>query len=440
MTLALLGFSCERKASSRKAISQQSEALSEKGKQERLHLLLITVDCLRYDRVGFGGYERQVSPHMDRLAKDGTVFTRAYSQSGWTLPSLATIHTGLYPRDHGAIDLDKAIHAYLPTLAERLSDAGYETLAYVSHTLCRPEYGLNRGFKIYDYSVIEQGHPHDISTSKEITDLALEGLSQVTGPFFLWIHYFDPHFYYMPHEGWEHFGTSPSDLYDQEVAYTDHHMGRLLQGLREKGLYDQTLIVLVSDHGEEFGEHGGNYHFTCFEEILRVPMVIRAPSLEDKEYPELAQQIDLFPTILGFLNLPVDMDLPGRDLFGSGKEDGGEPILFAERHRPPGTYQRAVLRYPFKLIVVEKTGVEEIPSRDPALLALLDSFHAGEFVYDLDADPEETRDLLTETDPEVMQSLRAALHEFSAGRVSVGQDLELSPQRREDLRSLGYMN
>ena len=424
----------------KKKTAPTQKAQPEKVVSQPLNLLFITVDCLRWDRVGFGGCERDLSPNMDRLAEEGIVFSRAYSQAGWTLPSLATLLTGLYPRDHGAVRLDTAVRADVRTLAERLSEDGYQTHGYVTHVLLVPDYGLNRGFDVYDYSVLDKGHPHDISTSEEVTDLAIQGLVGAKEPFFIWVHYFDPHYLYLPHAEWESFGEEPSDLYDQEVAYTDRHMGRLIDAVREEGLMERTVIFLAGDHGEEFGEHGGIYHLTCHEEVLRIPMAARAPSLKKMKHQGRVEQIDVYPTILGLLGMNPDPGLPGRDVLSEGAADMTERPLFAERVRPPGLYQRAVVQGQKKLILVEKVPLETLSPNARKETEMVDYPEEGEYLYDLGSDPYEKRNLIQEADFEEKEKLRAALDRFSGGETVAGGDVPLSPKRRDELRSLGYMN
>ena len=147
--------------------------------ETRPNVLLIGMDTLRRDHVGFMGCDRPVSPNLDALAREGAVFTNAYSQSGWTMPSMGTIFNGLYPHAHGATDFHRAMNRQLPTIASVLQDRGYDTRAFVSHLLLTAEYGFNRGFVKYDYSVLRMGHPHDASTATRLTELAITDLDKL---------------------------------------------------------------------------------------------------------------------------------------------------------------------------------------------------------------------------------------------------------------------
>ena len=197
------------------------------------NIVFLSVDTVRHDHLGYAGDSRPVSPTIDGLAKEGVVFPNAYSQSGWTLPSMATIFTGRYPKDHGATDFHRRIGTQLPTLASILEKHGYDTRGYVSHIVLKPKYGFHKGFMKYDYAVLDYGNPHNVATSKQLTDLALMSLRDIKEPFFLWVHYFDPHFVYLSHTQWASFGNSDVDRYGQEIAFTDYHIGRLLSDLRQ---------------------------------------------------------------------------------------------------------------------------------------------------------------------------------------------------------------
>jgi arylsulfatase A-like enzyme len=232
---------------------------------------LISVDTLRHDRVGFAGYQRPTSTKLDALAERSTVFTNAYSQSGWTLPSMATIMTGRYPKEHGAIDFGRRMDPTLPTIATILKAQGYDTGGFVSHVLLTPFYGFDRGFSQFDTSALKLGVPREAITAGPLTDKVIAALATAGEPFFFWVHYFDPHFEYRPHEPWSSFGTSASDRYDQEIASTDFQIGRLMEALEKSDRLDSTIVIFTSDHGEEFGEHGGEYHYTLYDEVVRVP-------------------------------------------------------------------------------------------------------------------------------------------------------------------------
>lgn len=399
------------------------------------NLLLISIDTLRPDRLGFGGHSRPTSPAIDRLAREGVVFPNAFSAAGWTLPSMATILSGRYPKDHGAIDLESPLHAGLPTLAGILQLRGYDTRGYVSHVVLVPQYGVAKGFDHFDDSVLDVGHPHVASTERQLTDRVIAGLADLREPYFLWVHYFGPHFDYLWRSGWESFGGSDLDRYDQEIAYTDAQIGRLLDTLRARGLYENTVVVLTADHGEEFGEHRGTFHYTLYDEVLRVPLVIRAPSLGAATRPTTVEQIDLLPTILGLLAIEAGPGevFPGRDVLAADVASG--PAFF-ERDRPAPYRQRGILEGRYKLTVIEEVAASA-PDTSQDADSDVENVHPGIYLYDLEADPRETTNLYREDDPRARDLLAKLGKHFSDGAPAPGK-LTLDPKLSEQLRSLGY--
>lgn len=399
------------------------------------NVLFICVDTLRPDRLGCYGNKRPTSPSVDKLASEGVSFENVYSASGWTLPSMATIFTGRHPREHGATDFHWSVAPNLPTLAGTLKRAGYDTRAFVSHLILKPEYGLADGFKSYDYSVLNVGHPHDVATAEPLTDLAIDALEEIEKPFFMWVHYFDPHFAYLKHGEWASFGVSELDRYDQEIAYTDKQIARLFGELKKRGLYDNTIIVFTSDHGEEFEEHGGHYHYTLYEETLRTPLIIKAPGLEPGARKTVVEQIDFVPTILGLAGLPVADDLPGKDLFAGTAGSG--PVFF-ERDRPPPWIQRGVIDGNDKLFIVELADTAMIPLTSRGTYSRVLNVEPGIFMFDLGADPAEKQNLYTESNPRAKELLGLLADHF-AGPTPPAREVEVDAELNKKLRSLGYI-
>src|SRR5258706_1846232 len=180
----------------------------------------------------------------------------------------------------------------MPTLATILRARGYDTRGYVSHLVLTANYGVAQGFDRFDDSVLSVGMPSLSSTDRQLTDRVIAGLADLRQPYLLWVHYFGPHYDYLWHEGFESFGRTDSDRYDQEIAHTDAQIGRLLDALGQRGLANNTVIVFVSDHGEEFGEHGGQYHYTLQSEVMHVPLIIDAPGLAPRSESALGEQVD----------------------------------------------------------------------------------------------------------------------------------------------------
>jgi arylsulfatase A-like enzyme len=400
----------------------------------RQSVILISIDTLRPDRLGYHGYRRDTSPAIDEFAAGGVRFSTCYSVSGWTLPSMATILTGEYPKDHGATDFHWSIDPMLPSLATILRREGYDTRAYVSHVFLKPIYGFGEGFASFDFSVLNLGEPHEVSSGKELTDIVISELPAAKKPFFIWVHYFDPHFVYLAHPDWAGWGDDDSDRYDQEVAFTDRHVSRLLDAIERRGLLDETIVVLTSDHGEEFGEHGGAYHETLHGEVVRCPLVIHAPGLEPGVNETIAEQIDFLPTILGLLRLPAPEGLPGKDLF-SGRRSG--PIFF-ERDRPFPWVERAVLDGNHKLVVIEVSDSTKIPQTSHGNYQPVLNVVPGVYMYDVSKDPGETRNIFDEEDPRAKQLLSLLARQFAApGRKT--HEVEVDEELTRKLRSLGYI-
>lgn len=395
------------------------------------NLILISVDTLRPDHLGYNGYPRKTSPAIDRLASEGVVFTDATSVSGWTLPSMATILTGQYPKDHGATDFFWSLDPKITTLADVLRKHGYDTFGFVSHIMLTPTYGMGEGFDHYDFSVLNSGHPHNISTSEPLTNLTLKGLRDAKAPWFIWVHYFDPHFMYLDHPRF-HFGDSDLDRYDSEIAYTDYYIDNLLRAV-DRG---NTVIVFIADHGEEFGEHGGKYHYTLHGEVLRIPMIIKAPGIKPRKDNEPAEQTDVMPTVLGLLGIPAPPGLPGRDLFKTTAPP--DKPMYIERDRPPQWHQRGIIRGNLKLFVVEDADTTLVPPADRAEEIPVTNVHPGIYLYDMARDPGEHTNLFSPSDSTSLKLLGQVKEHFAHAKAHPAP-VEVDADLLQKLRSLGYV-
>ena len=300
-----------------------------RGRLERPHVVLVTLDTTRRDRLGCYGYSRPTSPNLGVLAGRSVVFDRAVAASSWTLPSHASIFTGKFPSSHGAdydpkgpLRLTQAIEGpeewaeyrasglspSETTLALLLREQGYETAAVVGGPWMKRVFGLDRGFETYDDDDIGDVNGR---LASEVTTSALgllEGLERRPGrPFFLFLNYFDPHGpYEAPSPFGGSFGEEPSDRYDEEILYMDHHIGRLLDGLKREGLFEDSLILVTADHGELLGEHGKMGHgASLFEEEIHVPFLVKYPG--DEVAPgrsgEPVHHVDFLPLVLERLGL-----------------------------------------------------------------------------------------------------------------------------------------
>ncbi len=305
------------------------------------NVLLITLDTTRADRLGCYGNQEIETPALDALARGGVLFTNAVAVSPTTLPSHTSILTGLYPAHHGVrangvFRLDQQT----TTLAEVLKQAGYRTAAVVSAYVLDRQFGLAQGFVRYYDDLSHEPQPlrrhYQERKADRATRKAIEYLRNLADQrFFLWVHYFDPHKEYQPPQP---FADKYADnLYDGEIAFVDHELGRLLEVLHELQLDDRTLVVVVGDHGESLGQHGEPTHgYLVYQPTLHVPLIMRCG---DKlgagvRITQRVSQVDIVPTVLGLLGLEPPPDLDGRDLTRSGP--GGRAVYFENLHGTMG--------------------------------------------------------------------------------------------------------
>ncbi len=281
-------------------------------------LLLITVDTLRADALGFAGEARVSTPTLDRLAATGWVFDNAHAHNVVTLPSHANILTGRYPYQHGIRDnIGFVLDDSIPTAATILSEAGFATGAVIAAYPLDARFGLARGFDVYDDQLpTSQGAVRFASTERAGDQVVARGLEwwrkHAGERRFLWLHLFEPHAPYAPPEPYaSQFASEP---YLGEVAATDAYLRPLLTPFLE-GNETPTLIAFTSDHGESLGEHGERTHgLFAYEATLKVPLVLWAPGLEPGRSSAPARHIDLLPTLLDAVGVPAPADLPGRSL------------------------------------------------------------------------------------------------------------------------------
>jgi arylsulfatase A-like enzyme/Tfp pilus assembly protein PilF len=288
-------------------------------------VILITLDTVRADRMGFLGSKRDLTPQIDALASQSVVFERAYSQAPLTPVSHATILSGTYPRFHGVRDFGSRLPDSSPYLPDLLRKRGYRTAAFVSSIILDPKNGFTpgfeRGFDIYDAGF----HRKKKNESRlgsiqrrggETVERALGWLKKDRQrPVFLWIHIWDAHDPYDPPAPFkERFANAP---YDGCVAYVDATVGKLLSGLRGAGIYDDALIAVMSDHGESLGDHGENTHGVfLYDSTIRVPLLIKFPKsrLAGQRVAARASLVDVAPTLLEAMQVPIPRAMQGQSL------------------------------------------------------------------------------------------------------------------------------
>ena len=291
----------------------------------RPNIILITLDTTRADRMGFLGSTRGLTPHLDAMAQQGVVFTRAYSHVPITTASHTTILTGTYPQFNHVNDFGVPLSPKLPYLPDLLRAQGYHTGAFVGSLILDPldgtAPGFDRGFEIYDAGFHLRRHGADRYKSverraDEVVSHALAWLSQLpNGPFFLWVHLYDAHDPYDPPEPFKtRFAAAP---YDGEIAYADSAVGKLFDQIRKHGLYDETLIAVMADHGESLGAHGENTHgIFLYDETLHVPLVFKLPAnrAAGRRVHVRARLVDVAPTILQEAGVAVPKEMQGEPL------------------------------------------------------------------------------------------------------------------------------
>jgi arylsulfatase A-like enzyme len=299
------------------------------------------VDTLRPDRLSLFGHNRKTSPRLERFAEDAVVFEEAYAPSGWTKPSVATILTGLNPSRHGAVTRANRLPPEVVTLGELLTKLGYQTAAMVSNPNVIATFGFDQGFEHF-YDV---GSEKQETRADEINEVVFKHMEEYPqAPFFYYIHTLDPHGPYDPPPPYNKmftdnpapfmcpFKMTPNtpeqevkhawDKYDAEIAFNDEQFGALMDRLKAEGLYDDALIVFLADHGEEVLDHdGGGHGHTLYQELVRVPMVIKFPGnvYAGRRIRSRATLLDILPTILLYLKEDLPENIEGIDLFAVAK-------------------------------------------------------------------------------------------------------------------------
>jgi len=294
-------------------------ALGSKGRAKNpdLNVLLVTIDTLRADRLSCYSTQHLRTPNVDSLAERGTLFTKAFAHNPTTLPSHANILLGLTPLYHGVREnANFIVRAEFLTLAEYLKDLGYSTGAIIGGYPLHSRFGLAQGFDMYDDDYeTEEFQKLSVGERKaeDAIGEAMVWLKTQKSPWFLWIHCFDPH---DPYEPPEPFRTQyKENLYDGEVAYVDHELGKVLNHMDEKDLFDKTLIIFTGDHGESLGQHEETTHgFLAYNTTVWVPLIISSPGQKPNRIEQFVSHIDVFPTICDVLDFKKPDSLQGISL------------------------------------------------------------------------------------------------------------------------------
>ena len=401
-----------------------------------MNVLLVTLDTTRPDELGCYGSEEGLTPHLDALAREGTVFENVIAPVPITVASHASILTGLYPFRHGV----RANGFYRlgeeqVSVAEMFQAKGVATAAVIGAFVLDHSFGLNQGFDTYEDDMGKragagQANPLE-RRADDVTQSALGWLREHGDRrFFLWVHYFDPHFPYEPPPAYALYGSDDRGRYRGEIAYMDANVGRLVAALKELKLYDRTAIVAAGDHGEAFGEHGELGHGLCmYNSTLRVPLVVRLPRVEGvssargRRVAGRVSLVDVAPTLLELAGIEAAVSFDGRSLVLclGGKGEAPDRRLYAE------TAEGKLTRGWSQLSGIYAGEWKYILAPRPEL-------------YDLAADPGEERNQApalsaraSELEAELVRLVSQAPPRPAAPRQ------ELNSQAIESLRSLGYL-
>jgi arylsulfatase A-like enzyme len=441
-------------------------------------MLLISIDTLRADHLPTYGYPRPTAPRIDELARQSAIFDEAYTEAPFTLPAHTSLLTGLYPDRHGVHDRGDTLGPDVVTLAQLLEESGYQTAAFTNSYFVSAEFGIDRGFDVFD-----SAHEISVKRNAEQTNQAILSWLDTASdePVFVFAHYYDVHSDWerLPYDSPPAFrkrfaGTEPegfragngvkfasrymallnqegtrySDderryvegLYDAGIAYADEQLGALLDALRERRRLDRMIVVLTADHGEEFQEHGRLLHTQIFQELVRIPLLVSLPEMRGAEHPTCrpgtaasrfdsarfragrsaarSQLVDLLPTLAECVGIAVPVAAQGQSLLPALAGEAPESrTVFLDYRR---TEAWGVLRDDWKLAVSEKRKSKRL--------------------YHLASDPGELRDMALEW-PEVVGELESELASHRATNAqhrSEGVDREVPDEVHEALEALGY--
>jgi arylsulfatase A-like enzyme/Flp pilus assembly protein TadD len=391
----------------------------------RLNVLLVTIDTLRPDHLGAYGYGKAETPNLDRIARQGVLFENAQAPAPLTAPSHASMMTGVYPPAHKVRNTGGfVLPASQTTLAKILQDQGWDTAAFIGSSVLKKRFGLNQGFAVYDdeMPVPAAGSAQEEPERRagEVVDRAVKWLDAQSGkPFFLWTHVYDPHIPYDPPEPFR--AKYRDNPYDGEIAYTDQQLGRLFDAVARKGPAENTLIVILSDHGESFSEHGEYTHGVfLYDSTLRIAFLMAGgPIPGGVRAKQQARTIDLLPTVLELVGGKAPAGIQGTSLTPAFQgRDVATTYSYAETLFPKLNMGWAELRS------MRTPQWKYIRAPKPEL-------------YDLVQDPGETSNVIS-GHPAEAQDLEAKLIAIT-GTADKVAPAPMDPQTLRQLKSLGYL-
>lgn len=413
-------------------------------------VVLISIDTLRADHLGAYGYARPTSPNLDAFAAGGVIFTDVTSPSPWTLPAHASLFTGLYPGRHGLASSNAKLPGSVTPLAQHLAARGFQTAAVVNSNYLSPVFGLERGFQRFRHVQESVGQREP---AREITEQAIAWAEEMRGKrAFLFVHYYDVHSDYRSLPEYERMfvgsytgsvnGSTAQlldarrrgirfdeadvrhlvDLYDAGIRQMDDELARLLAAIGDDG---RTLVIVTSDHGEEFLEHGGVLHGrTQYQELVRVPLILRGTGIPvGARVERTVSLVDVMPTILAAVGEPVPAGLDGSDLAPSWRGKGAE--LDARYLSCEADHNNA-----------EPDVMRAVRHRGHTLH--VDRLSGNVTLFELGSDPHEQKDVASNHGT-IAAELREQLERYRSARVEAGGAVTLTPEQEERLRSLGYV-
>jgi arylsulfatase A-like enzyme/Flp pilus assembly protein TadD len=395
------------------------------------NLVVVTIDTLRADHLACYGYDRIKTPNIDQLARTGVRFANAFTPVPITLPAHTALMTGQYPMSTGIRDFSgNKLTTGAMTLARVLQGHGYSTAAFIGSAALDSRFGLNQGFDTY-YDNFNLGHTREIHLDEierrgdQVVDLALKWLeSHRQKPFFIWVHLYDPHAPYDPPEPYARLYRG--HLYDGEIAFADAQVGRLFAYLKQQHLYDNSIVVLASDHGESLGEHGEKTHgFFIYNATLHVALIVRIPGDPPRVVQQGVSLVDVMPTILQALRISRPPNVQGQSLLSlmMGRQSGSVSGQYSENYAP-------LIHFGWnRLLSLEWRGMKYIETTRPEL-------------YDLKSDPHELHNLFSTHQAmahEMNERLQDLIRRYTpASKTSAADGQPTDPTLLASLRSLGY--
>lgn len=440
------------------------------GADARPNVILISIDTLRADHLQCYGHDKPTSPFIDTLAERGVRFAHVFAQASWTLPSHMSLLTSRYPASHGVETQGKSLPASITTLAQVFSRNGYSTAAFVSWIYVSEKFGFGRGFDAFTELLPPEdkrgpGTRFSIKAGEFVPIVTAWARDEPQEPFFLFLHLFDPHMSYEPplsharlfdpevadvkHGRYAAIvpyikGLRPGSrsmpaaerervaaLYDGEIHYCDAELGRLFAVLKSQGLLENTLVVLTSDHGEEFGEHGSmeGHQWTLYDETTHIPLLIRFPRDEHAGtvVDDVVQSIDIAPTILDIIGIDRPEEFEGTSLLPPirGELMDARPVFSSIRRF---NRKSAVRTDRYKLILTEERTKRSEQS-------VTSSFE----LYDLSDDPQEQTNIYTDSSVPGRKLEKLLLDwQRSTMGIEAGAAPALSAEEQARLKAMGY--